>query len=150
MLQYHADLRAKRILQFISLTLFAAIAAVVLSVWEMSAAEIISLLGGLLFLWSLLGLFYIPLSLERLCLTLTDSSLALESGVFLMKRRQLLLRSVQLVSLMQIPFVHFCFLTIHAYGGILVLPFLCPEDARALHTFLTKRMTDRMEGRHVS
>lgn len=126
--------------------------AAILMLSSSSLHSLLRLAAGGLLILSAAFFFYVPFCLQRIHITVTDTKILIDSGVFLMRSRSLLLRSLQLSSVIYTPLSRYTglnFVPLHAYGSTLLLPFLSKSDAMELHTFLSDYLRSHMEDSHA-
>ncbi|MBQ8514111.1 MAG: PH domain-containing protein [Ruminococcus sp.] len=143
--QYKTAPQAKYLLQGLTF-LISLILCLLFFFLDMSKCATLLLSGGCLLVWIIIGLFYLPMSLDRIRITVTDSRITMDSGLFLIRSRSLLLRSLQLSSIIRTPFSQYTglnFVPLHAYGGSLILPFLKRKDAQELYDTFTAYLLTR-------
>lgn len=81
--------------------------------------------------WVGLCIFWLPIYLSRLTLTVGRREIGLGTGCFFQKRQLMQRRAVQYVTLVTTPFSRFTglnFLFIRALGGGIIVPFLSLRD----------------------
>ncbi len=139
-MHYKADPHVKYFLQGVTFLLCLAVCLLLISLSAGTIAEIFLISVSTMLIWIIVGLFYIPLCIRRIRITVTDTQITLDSGIFLIRSRSLLIRSLQLSSILQTPFSRYTglnFIPLRSYGGSLILPFLNQKDAQELHAFFT-------------
>ncbi|MGN0591900.1 MAG: PH domain-containing protein [Ruminococcus sp.] len=146
MKQYQTDPHVKYLMQGLTFLICLAVCLLLIYFFGKSSRMVFWLFCLCLLAWILIGVIYIPLSLSRIRITVTDKKIILESGIFLIRTRVLLIRSLQLSSILQTPLSQYTglnFIPLRAYGGSLILPFLSRKDAQELYAFLTVCLLSR-------
>jgi hypothetical protein len=116
-----------------------------------SILNILRISGIYLLLWIGVGIVYVPMYIDHIRITVTDRTVTVDSGVFFIRSRSLLLRALQMTAFLEIVpsrYTGMHFLSLHAYGGSLILPFLRRKDAQALHTFFNAYLSSRPSDDH--